>query len=303
MEQVVRRVSARMFSVFVSLCLALAFVPITALADNAVSGTIVLNYESIEVESGGTVSLDGCAEVVNLDPDDGDYHFDYVADFTEDEVEFFTVSKHAGIVTASTVTENSTATVTVYLLAGDAVSGTSGKPCDGYDILDTATVTVTVTADETVEYGYQGDGFSILLDSPAVEKAVVDGTTYTNTVTAQTAGKRVEFTYCQSAGLSQYLNYYETWEFDSPEDAYQALAGQYISYRDGAGNVTTVAASSAVEVTKVTSTTVTICVPVGTSTGSGTLSFDEELHTFKQDNKDTVNKELGVNIDFIFAIE
>ena len=295
MEQVVKRVSTRLLSVLVSLCLALALVPAAAFAVSSDNGLFEVTVTEVTVESGGTTDLN---DIVS--ENETGTHYDFVA---ADGTECFTVNKHSGIVTAETVTATAFSTVTVYLMDGDAVSGTSGKPCDGYDILDTATVTVTVTDDETVEYGYQGDGFSILLDSPAVEKTVFDGTTYTNTVTAQTAGKRVEFTYYQSAGLNQYLNYYETWEFDSPEEAYQALAGQYISYRDGAGDVTTVAASSAIEVTEVTSTTVTICVPVGTSAGSGTLSFNEELHTFKQDNKDTVNKELGVNIDFIFAIE
>ena len=297
MEQAVKSFSMKMVSVFASLCLALALVPALAFATTSTTGTITLAKDAIEVAVGDTAELAGLLSATC----DADYHFDFVANDAGGEC--FAVNKHSGVLTATAATGTEDAFVTVYLL--DDVKGSSNpdSPCSGYEVLDTATITVTVTDSESVEYGYQGSGFSIMLTSPTVTGVSVDGTTYTNTVEAQKAGSTVEFTYYQSAGLNQYLNYYETWEFDSPEDAYQALAGQYISYAENEEDGAAIAESSTIEVTKVTSSTVTISVPVSSSANTATLSFGSGLHTFNQSDIETTNKSLGVNIDFEFTVE
>ena len=301
MIQKTKAMSKQLFAVFASLCLMLAMLPAVALADDSSTGTVSLTQTTLSVESGESADVAALASATNTN---GDYHLDYVASNGAP----FTINKHAGGLLANTVTNaDQTGTVTVYLLAGNQPSGNNGKPCTGYTILDQKDITVTVRAGASTTYDYQGTGFQIKLTSPTVtntSSSTVSGvTTYTNTVSSQTAGDTVLFTYYQNAGLNQYLSYYSTWGYNSPEAAYKDLAGQYISYTAPNGSpVLLSSASSAATVTSVTSTSVTISVPVGSAVGTGVLSFDSGLHTFKQSNINQVNKTLGDDINFTFAI-
>ena len=298
MQRTVKKLTSAAVSAFASLCLALALVPAAAFATASTSGTLSLLQDSVEVTAGGSTVL---TDLVTVECD-GDYHLDFVAD--EAASGYFTVNKHSGTLVATAATDGleTLPTVTVYLLDDEKGSGNSGKPCDGFNVLAQQTITVSVAASEATSYGYQGSGFTIYLTSPSVTGTVADGTTYTNTLEAQTAGSTVTFTYEQSAGLNQYSNFSSTWGYASATAAYKALAGQYISYEDAAGDVTTLAESEDAEVTALSTTTVSISIPVGDAEGTGVLSFDADLHTFQQSDTSTVNKSLGVDISFAFEI-
>ena len=302
MQRTVKKLASGAVSAFASLCLALALVPAAAFATTSTTGTLTLVQDSVEVSVGSSVAL---ASLVTAEAD-ADCHLDFVAD--EAASGYFTVNKHSGTLIATATTDGleTLPTVTVYLLDDEKGSGNSGKPCSGFEVLATQTITVSVAASEAGSYGYQGSGFTIYLTSPSVTGTVADGTAYTNTLEAQTVSSTVEFTFEQSAGGNQYNTYYEAWYYNSAAEAYKDLAGQYISYEDAAGDVTTVAESDAIEVTAFAFSsqiaTVTISIPVGDTEGMGVLSFDADLHTFKQSDTSTVNKSLGVDISFAFEI-
>ena len=302
MQRTVKKLASGAVSAFASLCLALALVPAAAFATTSTTGTLTLVQDSVEVSVGSSVAL---ASLVTAEAD-ADCHLDFVAD--EAASGYFTVNKHSGTLIATATTDGlvTLPTVTVYLLDDEKGSGNSGKPCSGFEVLATQTITVSVAASEAGSYGYQGSGFTIYLTSPSVTGTVADGTAYTNTLEAQTVSSTVEFTFEQSAGGNQYDTYYADWNYNSAAEAYKDLAGQYISYEDAAGDVTTVAESDAIEVTAFTVSsqiaTVTISIPVGDTEGMGVLSFDADLHTFQQSDTSTVNKSLGVDISFAFEI-
>lgn len=307
MDSFVKSLPAKAVSVFASVCLTLALVPAVALADNATSGEVSLSQSEVSLASGGAFSL---MDIVSADGLDGDYHFDFVA---AEDTTCFTVNKHSGVVIAgSSLEEAASSTVTVYLMAGEQPENDNGKPCSSCTVLSKAEVTVSVAASSGDTYGYQGSGFTIKLASPDVKStssSTSDGvTTYCNVLYSQIEGETVQFTYEQSAGLNQYLNYYSTWtdesgaSYGSAAAAYKDLAGQYISYTGPDGETTTVAESADVTVDSVSSSEVAISVPLDDGTGVGELAFDSDLHTFNQNDTSTVNKSLGADVVFEFPI-
>lgn len=201
MQQTARQVSARLVAFVAAICMVAAMLPAMAFADNATSGSFTLSSTALEVTSGSTGDVSSLVSSVSVSPGGSDYHFDYVA---ADGTTAFTVNKHSGALTASSVSENTTGTVTVYLLAGSAPTGNSGKPCTDYTVLSSQTVTVTVAASST--YGYQGNNMTMKMTSPAVTSySGSNSTGWVNVLAAQTpTDGYYSFTVKSSSGFKKY---------------------------------------------------------------------------------------------------
>lgn len=164
MQQAARQMSMRFVALFAAFCMAMAMVPAMALATVPTTGTFTLDATSVEVTSGTTVDLSTLLNPTpNADLDGNEYHFDYVA---STETTAFTVNKHSGVLTASTVSEDTTGSVTIYLLDGNTPTKNSGKPCTGFTVLSSQVVTIDVTTSST--YGYQGNSMTMKMTSPTV---------------------------------------------------------------------------------------------------------------------------------------
>lgn len=273
------------------------------------ASTITATNTAANVAVGSTITMTVAAGHFSAPGlDTSSQHIDYKITGTADGGAA-TINKHSGVLTATSAGE---VTVTAYLIDAPQQSGINTNPCDD-EYLDSDTKTVTINT--STAYGYQGTGFQIYVSSPTVGSASINasGDTYTNLVSGnKTAGSTVEFIVYQNAGLNQYSNGYNSWmgSYSSPEAAYKALAGQYITYTDATGVTTTLSsATNGFTVTELNSSSgyVKIAVPVGSlitgaSSGTGTLHFGSGLHTFKNNNVTLTNKTLGVNVNFDITI-
>lgn len=182
MKQIPRKAWTRVAAMFAALCMVLALMPAMAFATPATTGSINFlsaSSTTLTVTSGQTATVGSLLGDPTVNGDE--WHYDYVVTSGTD----ITVNKHTGVVTASSVTADTTATVTVYLMSENAPTGNNGKPCTGFTILDQETVTVNVTASNT--YGYQGNSMTLKMTSPTVSSFSGNNTSgWTNQLAAST---------------------------------------------------------------------------------------------------------------------
>ncbi len=202
MQQAAKQVSIRFVAFFAAICMAMAMVPAMAFATVPTTGTFTLDATSVEVTSGTTANLQTLLKPTpNSDLNGDEYHFDYVA---ATGTTAFTVNKHSGVLTASTVGADTTGYVTVYLLAGNTPTGNNGKPCTGFTILSSQVVTVDVKTSSS--YGYQGNSMTMKMTSPTVTSYSGNNTSgWVNTLAASTPSSGYyNFTVKLSSGFKSY---------------------------------------------------------------------------------------------------
>lgn len=202
MQQTAKQVSARFVAFFAAICMVMAMVPAMAFATVPTTGTFTLDATSVEVTSGTTANLQTLLKPTpNSDLDGDEYHFDYVA---ATGTTAFTVNKHSGVLTASTVGADTTGYVTVYLLAGDTPTSNNGKPCTGFTVLSSQVVTVDVKTSST--YGYQGNSMTMKMTSPTVTSySGSNSTGWVNNLDASTPSSGYyNFTVKLSSGFKSY---------------------------------------------------------------------------------------------------
>lgn len=288
MQQTARQVSARLVAFVAAICMVAAMLPAMAFADNATSGSFTLSSTALEVTSGSTGDVSSLVSSVSVSPSGSDYHFDYVA---ADGTTAFTVNKHSGALTASSVSENTTGTVTVYLLAGSAPTNNSGKPCTDYTVLSSQTVTVTVAASST--YGYQGNNMTMKMTSPAVTSySGSNSTGWVNQLGSVSAASDgyYYFTVKLSSGFSKY---------NTASSFAERNAGNIV-LKNSAGTIDSVSADNdgSVQIYSTDNSTKTVQVRVLASAATGsnvTLVFGSGF----RGNND--NNTLGCTVGFVIG--
>ncbi len=284
MKQIPRKAWTRVAAMFAALCMVLALMPAMAFATPATTGSINFlsaSSTTLTVTSGQTATVGSLLGDPTVNGDE--WHYDYVVTSGTD----ITVNKHTGVVTASSVTADTTATVTVYLMSENAPTGNNGKPCTDFTVLDQETVTVNVTATNT--YGYQGNSMTLKMTSPTVTSFSGSNTSgWTNQLAASTP---VDGYYYFTVKLSNGFKNYNTAALFASRNA------DYVSVKNGSsyqylqssntGNVT---------IDSVDNDTKTVTVKVASSivtSGSTQLVF---ASGFRGNNNSNT---LGCNIAFV----
>ena len=285
MRQMTRKAWTRVTAMVAALCMVLALMPAMAFAAPATTGSINFlstSATTLTVASGQTATI---GSLLGDPTVDGDWHYDYVVASGTG----VTVNKHTGVVTAATVAADTTVTVTVYLMADNAPTGNSGKPCTGYTVLDQETVTVNVTATNT--YGYQGNAMTLKMTSPAVTSYSGSNTSgWTNQLASSAPiDGYYYFTVMLSNGFSNYNTaaLFATRNAGNVTISDSAGLTPYSLATDNTGNVT-------VDSVDVTTKTVTIKVSSDVvTTGDTRLTFSS---AFRGNNNANT---LGTTITFV----
>lgn len=267
--------------------------PLSAMAaDNSgYVGTIKATGQQATVQIGNTLDMhagEGSDVQFKITTTvEGAYHVDYKITATEDGGAA-NINKHSGILTPQSAGK---VTVTAYLLDCAQPSGVNTNPCFDENVIGTASKTVTITAGDVSDYGWQGEDVQILMNSfdPTVNVSASDPENgiYVNTLTGvQAANGFYSFAVSQSSGTGG--NY-----------------AQFVS--NNAGKITLTRGQNATSVATLgdgiltlegtaQSNDVTVQIPESAlSSGNYTLTFDSG---YKAGN----GKTLGATVSFTFSI-